>query len=167
MSIRTIAIVILDSRRRRSTREDVWKYLPFWKRWFRRNPNWQRNCSGWKLQLAWPEAALPPCARVMVVPCLRRPASRHRCLATAGLFDIFLGTQLHGTPARRGIPRRPSNQTFVAVPKFKRNTSRRPPSALILSRSRQHSIHPKIRPRYWSRRDYYDLSQPLQRAQSQ
>ena len=55
--------------------------------------------------------------RVMVVPCLRRPASRYRCLATAGLFD---GTELHGTPARRGIPRRPSNQTFVAVPKLKK-----------------------------------------------
>ena len=50
---------------------------------------------------------------------LRRPASRCRCLATAGLSTL-LGTQLHGTPARRGIPRRPSNQTFVAVPKLKK-----------------------------------------------
>ena len=55
--------------------------------------------------------------RVIVVPCLRWPASRYRCLAAAGLFD---GTKLHGTPARRDIPRRPSNQTFVAVPKLKR-----------------------------------------------
>ena len=55
-----------------------------------------------------------------------------RCLATAGLFD---GTQLHGTPARRDIPRRPSNLTFVAVPKSKRNTSRRPPSALTIART--------------------------------
>ena len=55
--------------------------------------------------------------RVVVVPFLRRPASRYRCLATAGLFD---GTQLHGTPARRGIPRRPSKQAFVAVPKLKK-----------------------------------------------
>ena len=53
-----------------------------------------------------------------------------RYLATAGLFD---GTQLHGTPARRDIPRRPSNLTFVAVPTIKRNTSRRPPSALFVS----------------------------------
>ena len=54
--------------------------------------------------------------RVMVVPCLRRPASRYRCLATA-LFD---GTELQGTPARRDTPRRPSNQTFVAVPNLKK-----------------------------------------------
>ena len=31
-----------------------------------------------KLQLAWPEAALPRCAGVMVVPSLGRPASRCR-----------------------------------------------------------------------------------------
>ena len=90
------------------------------------------NCSGLdKLQLAWPEAALPWCAAghgrsVFAAACL----AVSRYLATAGLFD---GTQLHGTPARRDIPRRPSNQTFVAVPKLKRNTSRRPPSALFIS----------------------------------
>ena len=61
MSIRTIAIVILNSRRRWSTREDVWTYWPFWC-WLRRKPELvsERNCSGWKLQFAWPEAALPP-----------------------------------------------------------------------------------------------------------
>ena len=81
------------------------------------------NCSGLdKLQLAWPEAALPWCAAglcrsVFAAACL----AVSRFLATAGLFD---GTQLHGTPARRDIPRRPSNLTFVAVPKLKRNTSR-------------------------------------------
>ena len=53
----------------------------------------------------------------MVVPYLRRPASRCRCWATAGHFE---GTELHGTPARRDIPRGPSNQTFVAVPKLKK-----------------------------------------------
>ena len=39
--------------------------------------------SAWiKLQLAWPEAALPRCAGVMVVPSLRRPASQSgRCSA--------------------------------------------------------------------------------------
>ena len=90
------------------------------------------NCSGLnKLQLAWPEAALPLCAAghgrsVFAAACL----AVSRFLATAGLFD---GTQLHGTPARRDIPRRPSNLTFVAVPKMKRNTSRRPPSALTIS----------------------------------
>ena len=37
------------------------------------------NCSELeKLQLDWPEAALPRCAGVMVVPSLRRPASRCR-----------------------------------------------------------------------------------------
>ena len=87
------------------------------------------NCSGLdKLQVAWPEAALPWCAAghgrsVFAAACL----AVSWYLATAGLFD---GTQLNGTPARRDIPRRPSNQTFVAVPKLKRNTSRRPPSAL-------------------------------------
>ena len=80
-------------------------------------------------QLAWPEAALPRYAAghgrsVLAAACL----AVSRYLATAGLLD---GTQLHGTPARRDIPRRPSNQTFVAVPKLKRNTSRRPPSALF------------------------------------
>ena len=65
------------------------------------------NCSGLdKLQLAWPEAALP---------CVRPPA-----------FSTLWGTQLHRNPARRDIPRRPSNLTFVAVPKLKRSTSRRP-----------------------------------------
>ena len=89
------------------------------------------NCSGLdKLQLAWPEAAPPLCAAghgrsVFAAACL----AVSRYLATAGLFD---GTQLHGTPARRDIPRRPSNLTFVAVPKLKRNTSRRPPSALSI-----------------------------------
>ena len=87
------------------------------------------NCSGlYKLQLAWLEAALPWCAAghgrsVLAAACL----AVSRFLATAGLFD---GTQLHCTPARKDIPRRPSNLTFVAVPKLKRNTSRRPPSAL-------------------------------------
>ena len=69
------------------------------------------NCSELeKLQLDWPEAALPRCAGVTVVPSLRRPASRCR------------GTSRHqreGTPARR-IPRRPSNLTCVAVPHSKR-----------------------------------------------
>ena len=98
---------------------------------FSGNQNWQQ------VQTAadWISCSLPGLRRpfrgvrrVMLVPCSRGPASRwSRYLATAGLFD---GTQLHGTPARRGIPRRPSNLTFVAVPKFKRNTSRRPPSAL-------------------------------------
>ena len=89
------------------------------------------NCSGLdKLQLAWLEAALPWCAAgqgrsVLAAACL----AISRYLATAGLFHK---TQLHGTPARRDIPRRPSNQTFVSVPKLKRNTSRRPPSALII-----------------------------------
>ena len=102
----TVAIVILDSRRRWST---------------------ERRCVEMLTnvvvlvaevtQLPWPEAALPCMRRDMVVPCLRRRASRCRCLATAGLIE---GTELHGTPARRGIPRRPSNQTFVAVPKLKK-----------------------------------------------
>ena len=89
----------------------------------------RRHCSlRITLQIAWPEAALPWCAvghgrSVLTAACL----AVSRYLATAGLFD---GTQLHGTPARRDIPRRPSNLTFVAVPKLKRNTSRRPPSAL-------------------------------------
>ena len=72
------------------------------------------------------EAALPRCAGVMVVPSLRRPASRCR-----GTWRPPAGAQLHCTPARRD-PRRPSNLTFVAVPHLKRNTSRRPPSALSL-----------------------------------
>ena len=75
------------------------------------------------MQLAWPEAALPWCAAghgrsLLAAACL----AVSRFLATAGLFD---GTQLHCTP---------SNLTFVAVPKLKRNTSRRPPSALVISR---------------------------------
>ena len=44
-------------------------------------PEWAAggNCSDLeKLQLDWPEAALPRCAGVMVVPSLRRPASRCR-----------------------------------------------------------------------------------------
>ena len=100
------------------------------------NQNWQQggNCSGLdKLQFVWPEAALPWCAAghgrsVLAAACL----AVSRYLATDGLFE---GTQPHGTPARRDIPRRPSNQTFVAVPKLKRNTSRRPPSALGCVRS--------------------------------
>ena len=90
------------------------------------------NCSRLdKLQLAWSEAALPRYAAghgrsEFAAACL----AVSRYLATAGLFD---GTQLHGTPARRDIPRRPSNLTFVAVPKLKRNTSRRPPSALTIA----------------------------------
>ena len=84
------------------------------------NQNWQQvgNCSGLdKLQLAWPEAALPWCAAGhgrSVFAAAYLAVSRY--LATAGLFD---GTQLHSTPARRDIPRRPSNLTFVAVPKLK------------------------------------------------
>ena len=71
-----------------------------------------------KLQLAWPEAALPWCAAghgrcVLAAACL----AVSRYLATASLFD---GTQLNGTPARRDIPHRPSNLAFVAVPRFKK-----------------------------------------------
>ena len=85
------------------------------------------NCSELeKLQLDWPEAALPRCAgswsfrlygdlrRGVAVLCDRRP-----------MLSCFC------TPARR-IPRRPSNRTFVAVPHLKRNISRHPPSALFL-----------------------------------
>ena len=132
MSFRTLAIVILNSRRRWSTREDVWKCNHCGGVGSKGNKQWQQM----KLQrigeVAHCLASGGPfrgVRRVMVVPCLRRPASRYRCLASASLFD---GTELHGTPARRDIPRRPSNLTFVAVPKLKRNTSRRPPSALIL-----------------------------------
>ena len=87
------------------------------------NQNWQQV----ETAADWISCSLPGLRRpfrgvrrVMVVPCLQ--------WATAGLFD---GTELHGTPARRDIPRKPSNQTFVAVPNLKRNTSRRPPSAPI------------------------------------
>ena len=87
------------------------------------------NCSGLdKLQLAWPEAALPRCA-----------AGHGRSVLTAACLTVSLlgdrrpfrgNMSCMAHPARRDIPRRPSNQTFVAVPKLKRNTSRRPPSAL-------------------------------------
>ena len=64
MSIRTLAIVILNSRRRRSTREDVWKYSPFWWCWLRRKP-----------ELAAKEtAAAGSCS----LPGLRRPFRRVR-----------------------------------------------------------------------------------------
>ena len=68
-------------------------------------------------QLLWPEAALPWSAAGhgrSVYGGLPRVVA---VLATAGLFD---GTELQGTPARRDIPRRPSNQTFVAVPNLKK-----------------------------------------------
>ena len=73
------------------------------------NQNWQQVETAArldKLQLDWPEAALPRCAGVMgrsvfTAACL----AVSRFLATAGrLFD---DVQLHGTPARRD-PRRPS-----------------------------------------------------------
>ena len=59
---------------------------------YEENQNWQqvRNCSELgKLQFALPEAALPPCARrVMVVPCSAAAClAVSRFLATAGLFD--------------------------------------------------------------------------------
>ena len=60
------------------------------------NQNGQQveTAAGWiKLQLAWPEAALPRCAGVMVVPSLRRPASRCR-----GSWRPPAGAQLHRTP---------------------------------------------------------------------
>ena len=72
------------------------------------------NCSELeKLQLDWPEAALPRCAGVMVVPSLRRPASRCRGTLRPPMLSCIC------TPARR-IPRRPSNLTSVAVPHSKR-----------------------------------------------
>ena len=95
------------------------------------NQNWQQV----ETAADWISCSLPGLRRpfrgvrrVMVVPCLRRPASRCRGTWRPPAFSVE--TQLHGTPARRDIPRRPSNLTFVAVPKLKRNTSRRPPSAL-------------------------------------
>ena len=45
------------------------------------------------IQESWPEAALPRCAGVMVVPSLRRPASRCR-----GTWRPPAGAQLHCTP---------------------------------------------------------------------
>ena len=87
------------------------------------------NCSGLdKLQIAWPEAALP-----------RYAAGHCRSVLAAACFAVswYFATArwwLLGTPARRDIPRRPSNLTFVTVPKLTRNTSRRPPSALRLLR---------------------------------
>ena len=80
-----------------------------------------RSDAWFELQLAWPEAALPPCAGVMVVPLLR-PA----CLAVSW---YLAAAGRHCTPTRRD-PRSPSHLTFVAVPHVKRNTSRRSPSAL-------------------------------------
>ena len=91
---------------------------------FRRNSSVNQNWQQVETAADWISCSLPGLRRpfrgvrrVMVVPCLRRPASWYRCLATAGFLD---GTELHGTPARRDIPRRPSNQTFVAVPKLKK-----------------------------------------------
>ena len=95
------------------------------------NQNWQQvetaadwiSCSLPGLRLALPWCAAGHGRSVFAAACL----AVSRYLATAGLFD---GTQLHGTPARRDIPLKLSNLTFVAVQKLKRNTSRRPPSAL-------------------------------------
>ena len=93
------------------------------------------NCSGLdKLQLAWPEAALPRYAAghdrsVLAAACLavsllgdRRPFSTElSCMAH----------QREGT-----LRRRPSNQKFVAVPKLKRNTS----LSTTVSTSRSHGL---------------------------
>ena len=81
------------------------------------------NCSRLdKLHLAWPEAALPRCA-----------AGHGRSVLAAACLAVsrFLAM----AHPRGDIPRRPSNQTFVAVPKLKRNTSLRPPSALVVLRA--------------------------------
>ena len=64
-------------------------------------PEWAAggNCSDLeKLQLDWPEAALPRCAGVMVVPSSRRPASRCR-----GTLRPPAYAQLHFAHQREGI----------------------------------------------------------------
>ena len=53
----------------------------------------------------------------MVVPCLRRPASRCRGPWRPQAFSTDFSCMAH---PREGILRRPSNQAFVAVPKLKK-----------------------------------------------
>ena len=123
----------LCPRRSKSVTSDLWRQVWPLHDAFSVKKNWQQV----ETAADWISCSLPGLRRpfrgvrrVMVVPCLRRPASRCRGTLRPPAFSTLLGTQLHGTPARRDIPRRPSNLTFVAVPKLKRNTSRRPPSAL-------------------------------------
>ena len=73
----------------------------------------------------WPEAALPRCVGVMVVPSLRRPASRCRgTLATAGRCSAALAHLCEGIRAGRQTGR----LSLCRIQKIK--SSRRTPSAL-------------------------------------
>ena len=76
------------------------------------------------LQLAWPEAALPRCAGVIVVPSLRRPASRCR-----GSWRPPAGAQLHLHTYVKGSAQAVKPDVCRCAA-FKRKSSRRPPSAL-------------------------------------
>ena len=81
------------------------------------NQNWQQvetAASSIKLQLAWPDAALPRCAGVMVVPSLRRPASRCR-----GSWRPPAGAQLHLHTCVKGSAQAVKPDVF-AVPHFKK-----------------------------------------------
>ena len=97
------------------------------------NQNWQQveTAADWiQLQLAWPEAALPRCAGVMVVPSLRRPASRCR-----GSWRPPAGAQLHLHTCVKGSAQAVKPDVCRCAASNRRKSSRRPPSALYFSRS--------------------------------
>ena len=93
-------MVVLCLRRPASRSRGTWRPPAFFDD-LSVNQNWQQV----ETAADWISCSLPG----LSVAAWRPPA-----------FSTLLGTQLHGTPARRGIPRRPSNQTFVAVPKLKK-----------------------------------------------